>query len=308
MKIAIIGAGAMGSIYAGLMADSGVHEVWAVDVWQEHLDAITSTGLRVEGASGDRVVTNIKVASSPSEVGPCDLVILAVKAGHVPTAARAMKPIVRQDTVVLAMQNGLGAAERVLKELPDANVLLGIAEAFGAAMKGPGHVHHASMKLIRIGEVVGGLTTRAEATAELWRQAGFEAKAFADIHQLIWEKFICNVSFSAPCTVFGRTIGEMRASADSWSICLNCGLEAWEIGRAKGVAFSFDDPIAYITAFADRLSAARPSMALDHMAGRKSEIDVINGIVPVLAEELEMEAPYNEVVSAVVRARESGFD
>lgn len=307
MKIAVVGAGAMGSIYAGLMADAGNHEVWAVDVWQAHLDAIATSGLRVEGASGDRVVTGIKTTSDATEVGPCDVVILAVKASHVPAAARAMRPIVASDTLVLAMQNGLGAAERVLKELPDANVLLGIAEAFGAAMHGPGHVHHTSMKLIRVGEISGGLSDRVERLAELWRQSGFEARAFEDINQLIWEKFVCNVSFSGPCTIFGRTIGEMRASADSWSICLNCGLEAWEVGRAKGIRFSFEDPVAYITAFADRLAAARPSMTQDHMAQRKSEIDVINGMVPVLAEELEMEAPYNEVVSALVRAREATF-
>ncbi|MGI9407067.1 MAG: ketopantoate reductase family protein [Hyphomicrobiaceae bacterium] len=307
MKIAIVGAGAMGSIYAGLMADTGQHEVWAVDVWQDHLDAIAGQGLRVEGASGDRVVKGINVTADASAVGPCDLVILAVKANHVPAAVQAARSIVGGDTLVLAMQNGLGSGERVLKELPGANILLGVAEAFGASMKGPGHVHHTSMKLIRLGEIEGGLTERVETIADVWRGAGFEAKAFADINQLIWDKFVCNVSFSAPCTIFNRTVAEMRRNPESWRVSLNCGLEAWEVGCARGINFSFDDPVAHITAFAERLGDARPSMLLDHMERRHSEIDVINGMVPVLADELEMSAPYNDVVTAIVRAREKEF-
>ncbi len=306
MKIAVIGAGAMGSIYAGLMADAG-HEVWAIDVWRAHLDAIAEQGLRVEGASGDRVVRTLKVTSDSAEVGLCDLVILSTKASAVSAAVATIRPILRDDTPILAMQNGLGAGERVLQALPDANVLLGVAEGFGAAMRGPGHAHHAAMTLIRLGEMQGGLTGRVEAIAEVWRGAGFEAKAFADINQLIWEKFVCNTAFSAPCTVFGRRVGEMRADPESWKVSLGCGCEAYAVGRAKGIAFSFDDPEAHIAAFADKVAKARPSMLQDHLAGRRSEIDAINGMVPIVAAEVGMTAPYNEVVTAIVRSRERDF-
>jgi 2-dehydropantoate 2-reductase len=306
MKIAVFGVGAMGSVYAGLLADVG-HEVWAVDLWQEHLDAIAARGLRVEGASGDRVVTSIRATADPADARHCDLYIIATKASGVGAAARAITPLMAPDSLVLTIQNGLGAGERIAEHMPVDNVLLGVAEGFGASMKGPGHAHHNAMNLIRIGEMQGGLTDRLEAVAEVWRGAGFNVKAFADIGQLIWEKFVCNVGFSAPCTVFDCTIGELMGDPALRKIALGCALEAYALGRAKGIAFSFEDPVAYVTAFGAKMPHARPSMLLDHHARRRSEIGAINGMVPVLGQELGLPTPYNDVLTAVVTSREAGW-
>ena len=306
MKIAIIGTGAMGSIYAGLLADAG-NEVWAIDLWQEHLDAIAQKGLRVEGASGDRLVRGIRVSTEAGDAGPCDLVIVATKADGVEAAARALPPLLGEETVVLAMQNGLGAGERIARHLAPERILLGVAQGFGASMKGPGHAHHNGMEMIRLGELQGGLNPRLEAIAALWQAAGFQARAFADINQLIWEKFVCNVTFSGSCTVFQRTVAQVMDDPQSWKVALGCGLEAYAAGRAKGVAISYDDPEAYVTAFGRKVPNARPSMLLDHLARRRSEIDAINGMVPLVAAEVGTVAPYNEVVSAIVRARENDF-
>ena len=174
-------------------------------------------------------------------------------------------------------------------------------------MKGPGHVHHNGMELIRLGEMDGGLSHRIEKLALLWEDAGFNVKAYDDIHQLIWEKFICNVSFSAPCTVFERTIGEVLDDPESWNVSRNCGLEAYQAGVMKEIDFSFDDPVEYIQAFGRKMPEARPSMFLDHLARRHSEIDAINGMVPVVAKEVGTQAPFNEALSAVVRIRETKF-
>lgn len=306
MKIAVIGAGAMGSIYAALFADNG-HEVWAIDLWQEHLDAIATNGLRVEGASGDRTIRSIKTANSITDAGPCDLYIIATKASGVGEAAQSISKIMNEGALVLTIQNGLGAGERIAAHMPTENVLLGVAEGFGASMKGPGHAHHNAMNLIRIGEMSGGHSDRARALAETWEAAGFNVKAFDDIEQLIWEKFVCNVTFSGSCTVFDRTIGEIMADPHSWKVARTCGLEAYAAGQAKGVNFSFDDAAAYITAFGERMPHARPSMLLDHHAKRPSEIDAINGMVPVVAQQVGTDAPFNEVVSAIIRSREAEF-
>lgn len=305
-RIAIIGTGAMGSIYAGLMASAG-HEVWAVDVWQAHVTAIATQGLRVEGASGDRLVRGIRAVTDASQVGACDLIVIATKAAGVGAAAASIRPLIGADTIVMTIQNGLGSGERIRGFLPDVPVVLGVAQGFGASMKGPGHAHHHGMSLIRIGELGGGLTPRLERVAEIWRSSGFETRAFADIHQLIWEKFVCNVTLSAPCTVFDRTAAQMMADPDCWRLCLACAGEAHAAGRARGVVFSFDDPVAYVTEFARKLGDARPSMLLDHHARRRSEIDAINGMVPVVAAEVGLAAPYNDALSIIVRTREQAF-
>lgn len=306
MKIAIVGAGAMGSVYAGLLGAAG-NEVWVVDLWEEHINAIRENGLRVEGASGDRLVKELHASTDPAAVGACDLVIIATKAADVAQAAQSAKAMMHPDTIVLAMQNGLGSGERVRRYLPRQNVLLGVAKGFGASIRAPGHVHHNGMELIQIGEMEGGTTRRVSRIERFWREAGFNVKVYDDINLLIWEKFVCNVTFSGPCTVFGRTVRDVMDDPYSWKIALTCGLEAVTAGRAKGIPFSFDDAEAYITSFGRGVPDARPSMLLDHMARRRSEIDVINGMVPVVAAKVGTSAPYNEVISAIVRSREVEF-
>lgn len=296
----------MGSVYAGLMAEAG-HEVWAVDVWQEQVDAINADGLRVEGASGDRVVRGIKATANAGDVGDCDLYLLATKASGVGLAASAISPLMGSESMVITIQNGLGAGERIAEHMSTDRVLLGVADGFGASMKGPGHVFHSAMNLIRVGEMDGGMTERLQRVTTVWQEAGFNAKAFEDIDQLIWDKYICNATFSGPCTVFDRTLGELMEDPDSWAIAKGCALEVYALGQAKRIAFSFDDPIEYVTAFGNKMPDARPSMLLDHHARRPSEIDAINGMAVELGRKLGIVTPYNEVLSAVIRQREAGF-
>ena len=306
MKIAIFGVGAMGSIYAGLLAEAG-HEVWAIDIWQDHVDAINQTGLHVEGASGDRVVQGIKATSQAAEVGECDLYVLATKASGVGPAAEMIAPVMGQESIVITIQNGLGAGERIAQFMDTDRVLLGVADGFGASMKGPGHVHHNAMNLIRVGEMNGGLSERLQRVTAVWQQAGFNARAFEDIDQLIWGKYICNVAFSGPCTVFDYTLGELMADPVTWEIAKGCALEVYALGQAKDITFAFDDPVSYVKAFGNKMPEARPSMLLDHHARRPSEIDAINGMAVELGKELGIPTPYNEVLTAVIRQREAEF-
>ena len=244
----------MGSVYAGLLAEGG-NEVWAIDVWQEHLDAINNDGLRVEGASGDRRV-RLQATADPADAGECDLVIIATKADGVEGAARSVDPLLKDSSVILTIQNGLGAAERISQYRSPDNILIGVAGGFGAEMKGPGHVYHNGMELIRVGEMNGGLTDRVEHIASVWRSAGFNVKAFEDVHQLIWEKFICNVTFSGSCTILGCKVGELMGNEHGWKVAIGCGLEAYAAGKAKGINFSFEDAEAYIHAFGSKLPGA----------------------------------------------------
>ncbi|MEQ8663304.1 MAG: 2-dehydropantoate 2-reductase [Gammaproteobacteria bacterium] len=306
MKIGIVGIGAMGSVYAGLLAAAG-HEVWGIDTWAEHVRAIRAGGLDVSGASGARVV-RLHATTDATEVGPCDLVILATKAADVSAAGRAAATLLGPDTPVLTIQNGLGAVDALAGVIARERILVGVAGGFGASLSGPGRVHHNGMELIRLGEADGGVSARVEAVAAVWADAGFTVRCYADINQLVWEKFICNVTFSGPCTVLDMTVGEVMANAHAWPLALGCGLEAWQAGVASGIAFSFDDPRTYIGDFGAKIPHARPSMLLDHRAGRRSEIDHINGRVALVARQAGTTAPLNEAITALVRAREERFD
>ncbi len=306
MKIGIVGTGCMGSVYAGLLGKAG-HEVWAIDVWQEHIDAIASSGLTVSGASGNYVVDNLHVGRSPSDAGPCDVWMIVTKAPEVDRVAAAIAPLLEPDSVVMAFQNGLGAGERVARHVPEDQVVIGIAEGFGSSIPEPGHVHHEGMRLIRIGEMHGGTTERVRRIERVWRDAGFNVQSFSDVTLMIWEKFLCNVTLSAPCAAFDVTVGELMSDPAAWKVALGCTAEAYRLGLAMGVRFPFDDPLRYVTDFAATIPNASPSMRLDHLARRPSEIDVINGQVVTLSRELGLEAPYNETLCAIVRRREAQF-
>ena len=302
MKVAVVGCGAMGSVYAALLADAG-HEVWAIDSWKEHVDAMKASGLRLEGASGDRTV-RVNATTNAADAGPCDLAILSTKAMHVEKAAQSMQPLLHKDTVVLSIQNGLGGPDTAAKVLGRERVLVGVVGGFGASMKGPGHAHHNGWELVRLGELAGPVSPRLEAVAEVWRSGGFRVKCFDDIDQLVWEKLICNVCFSGTCAVTERTMIEVIEDADAWQVGSGCATEAYKVARARSIKLDFDDPVAYVRAFGMKIPNARPSMLLDHLAGRMSEIEAINGAIPVAAKAAGIAAPFNEVISALVRAKE----
>ena len=273
MKIAIVGTGAMGSVYAGLLGKAG-HEVWAIDIWQEHIDAIAGSGLAVSGASGSYVVDNLHVGYAPADAGTCDVYVIATKAADVDAVAAEIAPLLAPDSVVMAFQNGLGAGERVARRIPEDHIVIGIAEGFGSSIPEPGRVHHEGMRLIRIGEMNGGLSDRVQRIAQAWHEAGFKVRAFDDVTLMIWEKFLCNVTLSAPCAVFDVTVGQLMVNPEAWKVALGCTMEAYRLGVAMGVQFPFEDPLHYVTEFAATIPAASPSMRLDQLARRRSEVEM----------------------------------
>jgi len=306
VKIGIVGTGAMGSVYAALLGRAG-HEIWAIDTWSAHIDAIASSGLHVSGASGIFVVDNLRVGRAPRDAGPCDVWIISTKAWAVDAVAAEIAPLLEPDSIVMAFQNGLGAGERVARHIPRDHILIGIAEGFGSSIPEPGHVHHEGMRLIRIGEMHGGMTDRAQRIERAWHDAGFNVRAFADVTLMIWEKFLCNVTLSAPCAVFDVTVGQLMADPAAWKVALGCTSEAYRLGVAMDIRFSFEDPLRYVTDFAATIPNASPSMRLDHLARQPSEIDEINGMVVTLGSDLGLNAPYNEALCAILRHRESQF-
>jgi len=141
----------MGSVYAALFAEAG-HDVWAIDQWAEHVDAINRDGLTLTGFTGDRTVT-MSASTSVADAGTCDMYVIATKAAGAGAAAKSIAPFVATDTNVVTIQNGLGAAARITEHIPSDAVVVGVAQGFGAAMVGPGHSHQNGMKMLRLGEL-----------------------------------------------------------------------------------------------------------------------------------------------------------
>jgi len=304
MKVAVIGCGAMGSIYAARLAAVG-NDVLAVDSYQPSIDQIARHGLRVTGPGYDWTVS-LRAATEalPETMG---LIVLAVKAADVTAGAQQALPMLGADTPVLTIQNGLGSAQTVADIVGDHRVAVGIASGFGASLVGPGHVHHNAMRAMRFGAYSSLPFATVESIAAAWTDAGFDAAAVTDIAAMQWEKLICNVAYSGPCAATGMTVGQVMDDPEMGPVSRAAATEAWAVARASGIAIAVADPVAHVRAFGAAIPDAKPSALLDHEARRVSEIDVINGAVPRQGARVGVEAPVNATLTAVVKAVERGW-
>lgn len=301
-KVAIVGCGAMGSVYAALMVDAG-HEVHAVTLWPDHAEAMNTSGLRCEGASGDRTVA-IHGSTTTDGIGPCDLVIIATKAFDVEAAAMSCQSLLGPGTIVQTIQNGLGSPEKAAPILGADRIAVGVVGGFGASMRGPGHVHHNGMEMIRFGAYAGLPSQLLQASAKIWESAGFKVALFDDIKQMVWEKLIMNVAFSGTSCTTGLTIGEILDDVDAWHVARGCAEEAIAVARASGITLDVGDPVAHIRKLGGKIPHAKPSMLLDYQARRACEVDAINGSIPRLGRPLGIATPVNDTVVGLIRARE----
>lgn len=301
MKIAIIGCGAMGSVYAGLLATVG-HEVLAVDRSAAHVAAIMRSGLRVEGASGDRTVRLKAYQDAPHDV--VDLVVIATKAAAARDAARAAVRMIGPRTVVLTIQNGIGSAQDVAEEVGADRLMVGIAAAFGASISGPGHVRHEGMAAVKMGAFSCMQPEAIQEVVQAWKLAGFNAESVSDIRAMQWEKLICNTAYSGPCGLSGMRVGEVMNDPDLSAVSQAAATEAFAVARALGVALQFDDPVRLVLDFGARVAGAKPSVLLDLERGRPTEIEFISGIVAKYGREAGVPAPVNATLTALVKARE----
>ena len=301
MRIAVIGCGAMGSIYAAKLAAAG-NDVVAIDSDQASINQIARHGLRVTGPGSDQVVPLRASTVAPAEM--MDLVVLAVKAADVTPGARQALPMLGASTPVLTIQNGLGSAETVAAIVGDRRVAVGIASGFGAARIAPGHVHHNAMRAMRFGAYSSLPYATVESIARAWTDAGFDAAAVTDIAAMQWEKLMCNVAYSAPCALSGMTVGQVMDDPEMGPVSRAAATEAWTVARASAIAIAVTDPVAHVRDFGAHLPDAKPSALLDHEARRVSEIDVINGAVPRQGARVGVEAPVNATLTAVVKSIE----
>lgn len=305
MKIAIVGCGAMGSIYAAKLAGAG-NDVLLVDRYQAGIDQIARHGLRVTGPGYDQTVQLRAGTVAPPET--MDLIVLAVKAADVTTAAQQALPMLGEDTVVLTIQNGLGSAQTVAGIVGDQRLAVGIASGFGAARVAPGHVHHNAMRAVRFGAYAAlpeSLPhTKVDSIARVWAAAGFDAAAVTDIAAMQWEKLICNVAYSAPCALTGMTVGQVMDDPEMGPVSRAAAKEAWRVAFASDIALDVADPVEHVRAFGAAMPDAKPSALLDHEAHRVSEIDFINGAVPRQGARVGVDAPVNTTLTALVKAVE----
>jgi 2-dehydropantoate 2-reductase len=304
MRVVVIGAGAMGGLLGARLAASG-HDVLLYDVWREHVAAIQRDGLMVEELDGTLVRYQARATDQPPlAIGMADLVLLQVKAYDTEAALAPFAGKLRPETFVLSLQNGLGNLEQARRALPGhARILLGTT-AHASMVTRPGRLRHAGKGPNVIGDPDGAgidLTPIAQA----FNGAGFDTEVADDILAKVWTKLSANVAINPLCALTGSLIGAILDDPDLSSLSAAAVSEFDAVREAAGVARAERDYVAYARHIMELTRRNPASMLQDIRAGRRTEIDAINGAVARLGDELGVPTPVNHWLTALVRQREA---
>jgi 2-dehydropantoate 2-reductase len=303
VKTVIMGAGAMGSLFGGLLA-LPKEEVWLVDIRQEQIDAIRSAGLTLE-ERGKAQTIRVNATSDVTSVGKADLVIFFVKTYHTEKAAFDAIVLQKEDTLFLTLQNGLGNEEAICKQLDRRNVMLGVTN-HGATLLGPGHIRHAGWGKTYIGELDGEVTDRVKQIALVFNQAGIETEVTSSIRDLVWDKLFINIGINALTALTGLKNGQLLDHPETLRLVEALVSEAVEVARKKGI-FIKENPLEKVKAVAEATRQNRSSMGQDFDYKRRTEIDAINGAVVGEAEQLGISVPYNRMITDLIKVIEKTF-
>ena len=298
MRVAVVGAGAMGCLYGGHLAEAGV-DVSLVDVWREHVDAINAKGLHMTGVSGDRVV-HIPATTDPETIGEVDLVLLFVKSYDTAQAVRDSGSLIGGDTCVLTLQNGLGNLEAIT-EVVGAGRALGGTTSHGSTLVGPGEIRHAGVGPTVIGALDRGSRSMAEKIAETFNDAGLQTRLSGDVRSDIWGKVLVNLGINALTALTGLRNGQLLDVPELRRLMRLAVEEGIRVAEADGVDLSIIDHVAHVYEVAEATGANRSSMLQDVDRGRRTGIDALNGTVVGLGEKLGVETPVNRALTALVK-------
>ncbi len=301
MKIAIIGAGAMGSLFGGRLALAG-EEVWLLDVWEEHVRTINDKGL-VIAAAGKDVIARPKATTRPEDIGTADLVVIFVKSTATRAAAGTAAGLLGPDTAALTLQNGYGNAETIATVVGTDRVIAGTT-AQGATLLGPGRIMHGGSGDTHIGELGGRKTERAQKVAACLSRAGLPTVVDENVAALIWGKLIVNVGINALTGITGLKNGELADHDETKQVLALAVEEAVKVADAAGIKLPYDNAVEKVLAVAVATAQNRSSMLQDLSAGRLTEIDAINGALVREGERRGVATPVNRVLTLLIKALE----
>ncbi|MGC9975737.1 MAG: 2-dehydropantoate 2-reductase [Syntrophales bacterium] len=302
MKIAIMGTGGVGGYYGGLLAKAGKDVTFIAR--GAHLQAIRKNGLQVKSIYGDFQVLKARATDKPADVGPVDIIIFATKTYQTDEAARAMKLMVGKDTVVVPLQNGVDAADRI-GQVVGMDHMLGGATWLSAAIEAPGVIgQYSEFRRIALGEFSGKTTPRLTAVCDVLKETGATVEISDNILKVLWTKFVFISSVSAMGSLTRVTFGEYRGVPEARALLGEAIGEVVAVARARGVKLD-EDILAKTQAFIDSSAPGiKPSMQRDVEAGKPSELESLIGIVVRMGAERNVPTSVMRFAYAMLKPRE----
>ena len=307
-KVAVLGAGAMGCLFGGLMAEKGL-DVVLIDVWKEHVDAINKNGLKMDGHGGDRFI-KIKATTDPSTLKPVDAIIIMCKATALKTALTNSKNIIGDNTMLMSFQNGIGH-EAIMQEIAGKDKVLGGTTTQASNIIGPGHIKNHGSLPSWIGEYEGGMSDRVSDLAETFTAHNLETIAVADIKKRKWMKLFALTAIGPLSSVFDLHHTDLYITNKNQKVSRNLGkqiiLETRAVAKADGVDVTEDECLEMFNKIVDSKQTNKSSMCFDILNKRKTEIEFINGAVAKIGKSHGIKTPMNDLMYNMIMVKEGMY-
>ncbi len=304
MRIAVIGAGGTGGYFGGLLARSGEEVSFLARGRQ--LEALRSTGLTVKSRLAGTFSLPVHATSDPPEIGLVDLVLFSIKMYDIGSALEGLHYLIGPQTVVLPIQNGIDAAEQIGQVVGMQHLIGGVASVT-SQIESPGVIAQtAGPGSLDLGELAGGQSERTQHLLQVLQHAGISTTLSHDIRVALWAKFLFICAFSGVTALTRLTIGQVLACQETSDLLQGVVKEGEALARARGVALP-DDMVERFSTMVKALEPwAKGSMAFDLLAGRRLEIEALNGTMVRLGEEHNIPVPFNFAIYAALKPYTNG--
>ncbi len=300
MRIYMIGAGAMGGFYGGLLFKSGF-DVTLIDPRENHINPIRQHGLKVDGVRGTHTI-KVPAYTNAAGLPSADLAIVFSDTNATKEAARTATQVLNPDGFALTLQNGIGNVEALVAELGEKRVTAGVTMNSGAHPE-PGRVAYTNAGMTSLGELDGQITPRIKAVADMLNKAEIPTEIITDPMSQIWTKFVLNCGVNALTAITGLRAGEIHRTPEVKALQGKVIDEILLVVARKGIKLLEADPKKKIIEHC-RLRYNKPSMMQHVEQGRRTEIDSINGALVREGKALGLSLPYNETIVALIKGLE----
>ena len=304
MRVTVMGSGGTGGFFGGLLARAGEEVTFVAR--GAHLAAIRAQGLTVRSRLVGDFTVPARATDDPAEAGTADLVLFCVKAYDTESAAELLRRAVGPETVILPVQNGIDSAERIGRVLGRDRVIGGLA-GVSSVVEAPGVIEHrAGPDVIQLGELDGQPSARTERIADALRRAGVKAEARSDIRVALWEKFVLICGLSGLTALTRLPIGAVLACAETRALYRQTMEETHAVGRSEGIALPDGVVERLLKFFEGSDPTIRGSLYYDLAAGRRLEIETLNGTVVRLGRERDIPTSANFAIYAALKPYADG--
>ena len=309
-KIAILGAGAMGSLVGAFLIRGGA-DVILVDPYEAHMDTIRTTGLTMH-INEETICQQIPTCYHADQAGPVDVVICLVKSFFTEKALLEAKALFKPSTLILTLQNGLGNADTISHLFSPDRILQGVMK-ITSQLNAPGELTShilPEMTAIHIGTMNGNTDAivAAQSLAVYWCKGGLKAEYHDNINDFIWGKAVNNIAINSACAITRLNIGSFLSEPKGWFITEQCIREVIAVANAKGIKLNFNTVTESIQKNTiPKFGSHYPSTAQDVMNKKTTEIETLNGAIVKYGKRLGIPTPYNECVAAFIQVIQNHY-